>query len=172
MKRLLAGLLLSSLLCSSAFAADKEAVKKLADEVGQATMKGDYAKVIDMTHPGLVKALGGREKAIQTAKDAMAQVAKQGITLKSFTTGDPEEFFVEGKNTFVVVPNSVVMNFPGGKLVGKSFLLGISDDDGKTWKFAEGSGLHDTKENEKSLPKFPAKLKLPAKEPPVITKDN
>ena len=60
----------------------------------------------------------------------------------------------------------------GGKAVSKSYLLGISSDGGKTWKFADGAGLDKKESRDKTLPKLPAELQLPMIEPPAITKDN
>jgi hypothetical protein len=83
----------------------------------------------------------------------------------------PGEFLTEGDYTFVVVPTKLDMTIPCGKAVAKSYLLGISPDGGKTWKFVDGSGMENKEFREKGLPKLPAKLKLPVKEMPEITKD-
>jgi hypothetical protein len=156
----------------SAFADEPKpaTVKKLAEGIGEATIKGDYAKVIDSTHDNVVKSLGGRAEAIKTTESAMKTLMSRGITIKSYTVGQPGEFLTEGDNTFVVIPTSVEMTIPKGKVVGKSYLLGISPDAGKTWKFAEGAAL-DTQAGRDLLPKFPAKLKLPEKQNPQIIKD-
>ncbi|MFM7148374.1 MAG: hypothetical protein ACKO23_00870 [Gemmataceae bacterium] len=149
------------------------AVKKLAQELGAATMKGDNAKVIDYTYDTLVKAMGGREKAIEAVEAVMKQMKAQGITIKVFHAGDPGEFLTEGGNTFVVVPTRVEAVFSKGKVISKSYVLGISSDEGKTWKFADGSGIIKQKElREKLLPKLPAKLKLPEREKPEIIPNN
>jgi hypothetical protein len=147
------------------------AVKKLAQELGDATLKGDYAKVIDHTHGGIVELLGGKEKAVQFVEKGMKQLKAQGITFKAYQAGEPGEFVTEGSNTFVVVPTRFEMGFPGGKVIAKSYLLGISPDDGKTWKFVDGAGLDNKDFREKGVPKLPAKLKLPEKEKPEVIKD-
>jgi hypothetical protein len=56
------------------------------------------------------------------------------------------------------------MKHPKGKFIVKSYLLGISSDNGKTWKFVDGAGLDDKITG--GLPKLPAKLKLPEKQKP------
>jgi hypothetical protein len=95
----------------------------------------------------------------------------QGIAFKSYNVGDPGEFMSEGNNTFVIVPTVLELTFTGGKAIGKSYLLGISSDEGKTWKFGDGAGLAKKESRDRILPKLPAKLKLPAIEQPEITKD-
>jgi hypothetical protein len=147
------------------------AVKKLATELADATRKGDYDRVIDHTHDAIVKDLGGREKAISGIETLMKSLMAKGVTLKGYQVGDPGKFYTEGGNTFVVVPTVMELGFPGGKAVSKSYLLGISTDGGKTWKFADGAGMADRANRERVLPKLPAELQLPALEPPVITKD-
>jgi hypothetical protein len=152
-------------------AARAAAVKKLANEVGDSSLKGDYARVIDLTHDGLVKELGGRDKAIEAIKTALERLKAQGITFKSYKVGDPGEFMSEGNNTFVIVPTVLELTFTQGRAISKSYLLGISSDDGKTWKFADGAGLAKKESRDRTLPKLPAKLKLPAIEQPEIIKD-
>src|SRR5439155_27208216 len=115
--------------------------KKLTHEIADATLKGDHGKLMDHTYDGVIKQLGGREKAI-AAIDAVTQALKaQGITVKSFKVGEPGDFLSEGGNTFVVVPTVMEMTFPGGKAIGKSYVLAISSDGGKSWKFVDGAGI-------------------------------
>ncbi|MSR57503.1 MAG: c-type cytochrome [Planctomycetaceae bacterium] len=147
------------------------AVKKLADSLSDATLKGDYAKVIDLTYEELVEELGGRDEAIKLIEATMKQLAAQGITIKSSQVGAAGDFLTEGDYTFVILPTTVEMAFRGGKATGKSYLLGISPDDGKTWKFADGAGLETKEIRDRVLPKLPAKLKLPEKQKSVIIKD-
>lgn len=146
-------------------------IKKLAEGLADATLKGDYAKVIDGTHEGLVKLLGGRDEAIKTAETSMKAVAEKGITVTKFTVGDPGGLFTEGAYTFTVLPTVVELKSPAGKVVQKSYLLGISGDGGKTWKFADGAGIADKRVRERVLPKLPTKLELPEPSKPEVVKD-
>lgn len=138
-------------------------VKKLAEDIGDATLKEDFAKVIDHTLDTLVKELGGREKAIKAASAMFKQMKAEGLKMKAFKVGEPGDLLGEGSHTFVVVPTTLELAVPGGNVIGKSYLLGISPDMGKTWRFADGSGLDDKDFRDRVLPKLPAKLKLPEK---------
>ncbi|OWK40794.1 hypothetical protein [Fimbriiglobus ruber] len=149
----------------------KEAVRKLAAEVGDATVAGDYAKVIDNTYPTLVKELGGRDKALAAAEAAMKQLAAKGFAIKKYEVGEPDKFYTEGDNTFVVLPAVLHMALPVGKIRTKSYLLGISSDGGKTWKFLDGTSLQRKEFRERVLPKMPADLKLPEMSKPEIEKN-
>jgi hypothetical protein len=146
-------------------------VKKLAKEMGDATLRGDFASLIDRTYPGVGPALGGRQAAIDFTENAMKKLKSKGFAFKSLDVGEPGPLLVEGSHAFVVVPTAMEMSFPGGKLLGKSYFLGVSSDGGKTWTFADGAGVADKAFRDKVLPKLPASLKLPDKMPPQVIND-
>jgi hypothetical protein len=144
-------------------------VKRKAEELGTATVAGNFAAVIDMTYPKILELMGGREKAISLVETQMKAMKEQGATILDFKLGVPSEFKTGGSELFTVIPTTVIVKMPAGKLTGKSFLVGISSDQGKTWSFADGAQM--TEESIKTLfPKFPPSLKLPEKTPPVIEK--
>jgi hypothetical protein len=149
-------------------AAQAATVKKLAQDLCAWTIQGEYAKLIDHTYDGLVKAMGGREAAIETVKTLMGQMSDQGLKITSYSVGEPGKFYTSGKNTFVVIPTVMAMTMPGVRVNNKSYLLGISSDKGKSWKFADGAGLSDPTFLQSIFPKLPAALKLPEKESPEI----
>src|SRR5947208_14617458 len=101
---------------------DTQKVLTVAKEMADATIAGEYAKVLDRTYPGIIKVMGGRDKALQVTQTAMDRIKDQGISIKSFTTLKPGPFEVEGANTFVVVPTEMEMTLPTGKLKAKSYL--------------------------------------------------
>ena len=114
--------------------------------------------------------MGGREKAISIVDAGIKNMKEHGAEILAFRIGVPSDFKTGGSDLFTVIPTEVDAKVPEGKLTGKSFLVGISSDQGKTWFFADGSQLNE--ESVKSMfPKFPAALKLPAKTPPVVTKN-
>lgn len=149
----------------------KKEAKKLAAAMSQSFLKQDFAAVFDHTYEPVVKALGGKEASVKLVKDGMKEMAAMGIAFKSYTVGDPGDLHTEGDNTFVVVPSALEMTVPGGTLKSTGYLLGISADAGKTWKFADGAGLKDKKVRDKVLPKLPAKLELPEYKDPELVKE-
>jgi hypothetical protein len=146
-------------------------VSKKAQVIGDATVKGDYAKVVDSTYPKVVEIIGGQEKMVALIEKSMNQMKAQGFTLISFQAGEPKELLTEGDSTFAVVPTITKLTAPGGKLIARSYLLGVSSDSGKTWKFVDGAGLQQKEVRDKVLPKLPAKLLLPEKQTPEFIKD-
>jgi hypothetical protein len=149
----------------------KKAAKKTAEGIGEAFLKGDFAAVFDHTYEPAVKALGGKEAAVKRVTDGVKEMEAGGFKFKAYTVGDPGDVHAEGDNTFVVVPTTLEMTTPEGKSIQKGYLLGISPDGGRTWKFADGAGLKDKKARDLLLPKLPAKLELPEYKEPEFVKE-
>jgi hypothetical protein len=150
---------------------EQVAVKKLAQDTMDATVKGDFAKVIDQTIDSIVQKMGGRDKAIQISKDTVKAMKAQGFTITKLGVGQPGEFVMEGTNTFTVIPTTVELQSTDAKIKSKGYLLGLSTDGGKSWKFADGAGLKDEAIRREVLPRLPAKLKFPAREKPEVIPD-
>jgi len=148
-----------------------ELVVKLANELAAAILSANNDKILELTHPKALEALGGKEKARRTLGALMALANREAFALKSCKIGKPGEILTEGDTTFVVVPAVLGLQSPDGVLKGKSYLLGLSPDQGKSWTFIEGSSL-ENKAVRKILPKLPAKLRLPAiPDPQVVEGD-
>lgn len=142
---------------------------RLAREMADATLKGSFETVIDHTYPPVVRMLGGREAAIRTSADVFKRLAEQGMSITSYAVSEPTAVLAEGAHTFAVLPTKMEMKFKEGRILSKSYILGISADGGKSWTFIDGSGINS--KTEKILPKLPEKLVLPKKEDPQVIKD-
>jgi len=149
-------------------------IKKLAQGLARATIKGNFETVIELTYPKVVAVLGGKQKAIEGVKRQMTILAQRGIKIASYEVGEPGKAHTAGKNTFVIVPTKMEMSLPGGKLIVKSYLLGISGEASKGgWRFVDGAGMRNEAARAKFLPKFPSTLKLPPQaQPQVIQNKN
>lgn len=147
------------------------AAKNTASELAAAMLKGEHAKVVDRTYDKIVELAGGRDKMIRGIGELAKAMEAKGVKIHALNVGEPGDVLTEGKLAFVVVPTVMVMRVPSVSLTMKSFLLGISSDAGKSWKFVEGSKAADKAAREKVLPPLPAQLKLPALEQPVIMRD-
>ncbi len=148
-------------------------VKEKAEEVLQLLLKGDYKKVVALTHPRVVKEMGGPDKMADDLAAKMKQMKEQGYELRSLKADDPTSSAEAGDRRYVVVPYALEMKAPGGKMAVKSFLVAVSSDKGKTWTFVDGAGLRDVEAQKKMLPDLPdpPALRLPRAEKPVIEED-
>jgi hypothetical protein len=176
MNRRFAGSLVVFALCAtSLLAADakpEQVAKAKADEVAQATVKGDCGKLADLTYPTVVKMMGGRDKMIVAVETGLKNMKDKGYEFVSAKVGEASPLVRGGPEVFTVVPFILEMKVPEGKVRINSYLLGISKNKGKTWTFVDaGKIADDPKLTKKLLPNLPATLKLPKKEKPVFQKD-
>jgi len=150
-------------------AALKNVVKGKVEEIANAVIKEDFPKVADLTHPKVVELMGGREKMISAMESGIKDMKSRGLALRSAKVEDPSDPVAAGSELFVVVPFLLEMKAPGGKVLQKSFVIGVSSDRGKSWAFVNGD--LDIKTVKKVLPTLPDQLKLPEKQKPVFEKD-
>lgn len=145
-------------------------VRKLAQEMATATLEGKFDELIDLTYPAFVESTGGREKAIAAVRQGMAQMQEAGFRMEEFKVGQPGPLHSTDLHQFIVLPTETLIAGPQGKIKAKSYLLGISADAGKTWKFVDGAGLQ-RKANRDRLPKLPEGFELPPFSQPELLPD-
>jgi RNA polymerase sigma factor (sigma-70 family) len=119
----------------------RQAKTKL-EEMNAALSKGDFGKIVDLTHPRLVEKDGGREKMIATMKAVMEDTKSKGFSLRSSTVGAATQFLRTAKALYVVFPTATEITYRvppeiglGGGTTSRSVVVGISENGGKTWAF-------------------------------------
>jgi hypothetical protein len=147
----------------------KEFIKKKAQECCTALAAGDYEKLFDLTYPKIMEMAGGRQVLLKATKDLMEQMKKEGIEFKSMTVDEVTQIEKDGDNTYSIVTTSIEMTHRGGSTSSKGYMLGISNDDGKSWKFIDGAKLNDEMLRKLDI-KLPEKMKLPEKKITIIEK--
>ena len=147
-------------------AATRKLVKQKAQAMVTAILKGDYETVVKSTYEPALETLGGSEGALETIKQQMDQMKASGMKIVNFDLSDPQKIFSTPEMLFVIVPTSTEMSIPNATVNAKSYLLGLSADKGKSWKFVDGSGLASKPE---WLPKLPDGFELPKLSPPQVT---
>jgi hypothetical protein len=115
------------------------------------------------------KMVGGPQALIKLLQSGRAEMKKDGFDFRSVDTGRPKQFVSAGAELLGIVPTTLTMQAPDGKLLQKSYLVAVSPDDGRSWWFIDGAGL-DPDKVKKVIPKFPAKLRLPEKEAPRLVR--
>jgi hypothetical protein len=149
-----------------------KSLKSQAEEVGQAAVQEDHARMAELTHPALVEKFGGRATYAKKLESIAAEMKGQGFRLKQFTIGEPSQPVQAAGDLYAVVPSEVELSGPRGA-VGRqpSYLIAVSQDGGATWKFIDGPGVGGDRSKLKGLfPNFPELLQLPAAQPPVWDK--
>ncbi len=150
---------------SAGAAPSASVVQRQTKRFVQASAKHDWNRLADLTYPTVIAAAGGRASMVGRMKRMAGMMQRQGLTVQAVTVGQPGRFYTLGKRTFVVVPSTTVMGLRGGKVIVRSYELGISNDGGKVWRFINGTGLNSPVLRSKVLPPLPAGLKLPTNPP-------
>jgi hypothetical protein len=158
---------LSDIDVPAALAAAENQARKMADGF----IKGETEAILDAMYPRALELIGGREKMLATIKKGMKEMKAEGTTFHSFRVTAPDKLYRAKNDVLSIVPEVVVMRTAKGKLQQDSFLLGISSDKGRSWKFIDGAGIQ--KNDVRSIiPHFPDGLELPKLPPPRLVKDD
>lgn len=159
-------LLLVSLLAAGAFAQeqlDEEVAGRLqtqAAESGRAFIEGNFERLADYTHSKLVELIGGREKLLGFLRKSVDEMKAEGFVPLSSVPAAPTQVLRVGRQTYAIVPLKFKMRAPRQILVSDSFMIAVSDDEGKNWKFLSGASI-DEEKLKLLLPDAAGKLKLP-----------
>jgi hypothetical protein len=142
-------------------AAASARLKEQAEACSRAFIEGDFGRLADYTHPKVVEMMGGREKMAEFVRKDTAEMKSEGYETLSYALSEPTQVLREGRETYAVLPAKLRIRTPAGVYVAESFMIGLSADDGRSWKFVSGASADPA--TLKIL--FPAeavsKLKLP-----------
>ena len=145
-------------------------IKSEAQKCANAVLNQDFDVVVAQTHPRIVTFMGGKESMITTLKRGMADMRANGSVFSEVTIGTPETPRKIGAWLTSIVPEQAVIKVKQGKLLVNSVLLGISEDEGRHWKFID-LGAVSSENFKTSFPELAGKIALPEKKPPVFKKD-
>lgn len=153
--------------CLSAHAAEDRpaaaaTVKQQAQICGQAILHNDPEAFVSMLHPKAILALGGRNAVIKKLRQANQERKDQGSLIRSVTIGNVTQITQSKTEMFAVVPQTIETAARDGILRGESYLLGVSGDGGKTWRFIDSAEVAELGDQMHTLlPNLPADLRLP-----------
>lgn len=142
---------------------DYPSLKVQAEELGKATVSGNFGKIIDYTHPKIVTLAGGKDKMTASLKSDFAQMKAEGFEMISLKVGEVKQIEKIGDELFAVLLINLTMKVPNGKLAGESSLIGVSGDSGANWKFINGIEQERFKA---MFPKAAEKIRIPAEQQP------
>ena len=153
-------LLLLFLIPVSVFAQDTVSLRKQANAVANAIVKGDYNTLIAHMYPKFVQLAGGREKIAQKIAAGNDQMKTLGGSFQSATIGSPGKFYKAGTEIHCLVPQYTRVKLPNGSIVNHGTLLAITPNKGKIWYFLD-LNKNSIAEIPKLFPNFNKNLKLP-----------
>jgi hypothetical protein len=141
---------------------DYPTLKSQAEELGKATISGDFARLADYTHPKIVEQLGGKDKMIAFLKKDWAQMKAEGYELLSMNVGEVKQIEKIDAELFAVLSITLIMKIQNGKMQAESSVVGISGDGGANWKFINGV----SQERFKTMFPKAGKIRIPAEQEP------
>jgi len=157
---------------NSASSARYPNLKTQADELTQASLKGDDARAADLTYPKLIEVMGGREQYIENLKAVRGEMQSENFSILSASVEDPKDIVEVEKQIYAIVPMTMRMKAPEGILVGRSSLIGVSSDAGKNWTFVTANRELKGEALKVLFPAAADKLRLPESTEPVLERQS
>jgi hypothetical protein len=126
-----------------------------------AFLRGNFDVFVDYTHPKVVELMGGRPKVVAVIQKMLVDEKAQGFVLTGATVGEVRQLTKSGKTGMqVILPTEIVLSGAVVDLRQPSFLLGLSVDNGKTWRFVD-TGPIGGEALRKLFPDCSPELKIP-----------
>lgn len=144
-------------------------VQQEARRCAQSLLANNYTAIFEYTHERVVEKAGGKQKMINALELGIAGMKVRDMKLLDVKIGDAPPPKKVGSWLVSVIPQTVVLQVRDNKVTQASHLIGISSDDGKTWKFIDAGPL--TEERLYALfPELKGQIPLPPKSEPVMEK--
>ncbi|HEY3405787.1 MAG TPA: hypothetical protein VGK59_20525 [Ohtaekwangia sp.] len=145
-------------------------VKEQAEATAKALIEDDYETLLKFTYPKVIELVGGRDQMISLIKKGKIEMKEQGITFEQVTIGEPTPIVTAGNEIHCLIPQTILMKVPNGKVRSESHLLAVSQNSGEHWFFIDTVKLN--KDNIKMVvPNFNEALQLPDKKEPQFIAD-
>lgn len=133
-----------------------------AERFAQLSLNGEVKEMVDYFHPVIIKEMGGKKTVRELIEENNEILKQEGITTLSHEIGEPfNQLNVSGKD-FALIPQYITMQTQINKFKVESYLLSISEDGGKSWKFIN-TGNYPTEKLEELIPEISGKLQIPEK---------
>lgn len=95
-----------------------------------------------MTYTKILEEHGiSRGRLDQQVGAMYANLKTSHVTYSRFDLGAPWTPFVTLGRRYIFIPYNAVLEGMGRKVLAKSFFIGVSEDDGTSWKFMDGQQL-------------------------------
>lgn len=141
-------------------------VKNEAEIMSNLLVNRNYEGFVKYLYPPLIDIMGGKEKVLEIFKQGLPD----GNILKSVKISYPSDIIKVKNQIQCTLEETIELKVRDGRLISTSTLIGISDDDGKTWCFldANSKSLETLK---MAFPNLSDKLILVGSTKPTFIKD-
>ncbi len=145
----------------------EDAVTKDIEKIADALKSNQLALIIEMTHPPILEAMGGKEKALAAVREFLDSSAASGFKVQRFDVIPPLTFLEGDEYHYVIVPFSLMTEFQGLKIRSHGYQLGVRKKTSDEWKYVDGQKLNDAM-FDMYFPDFPDRSKLPEVKKEVV----
>lgn len=131
-----------------------------AESFNKAYLDKDFEMFTKMTVPSIVELAGGQEVMIKVAKEQYETMVSSGMKFVSISPNKPSKIMLGGKDLHAIIPQEVITKFGEDQYKKISYYLASSNDEGKTWTFADLEP-YDAESIKIFVPSFTGELEIP-----------
>jgi hypothetical protein len=142
-------------------------VEKQGTVMAKLLLKKDYKAFAAFIYAPVVKMMGGQEKMASYMEKSLKGMEEEGFSITKVTVGNCSRIIRAEKQLQCTLTETIEMKHSEGKLIQKSTLIGISDDNGLTWTFIDTHGA-TLKELQKTVKELSNELVIPEQEEPTM----
>ncbi len=117
-----------------------ERINQQLNEMKNSFMKGDFEKFIEFSHPDALKKFSSKEEAISFLDANFKLMESNNIKVLDIQFKEPSPIITYNNELQFTIQQAISLKTPNSKRIENSTLVGISVDNGKTWKFIDTSG--------------------------------
>lgn len=113
----------------------KEFIKHEAEVMANALIAKDYETYMKYIHPNFIKHFGGKEQLLSIFKRGLPN----GSVIKKAEISLPSDTIRVNDEIQCTLTESIEMTVPGGIMMIKSNLIGVTQNQGENWYFIDAS---------------------------------
>jgi hypothetical protein len=102
----------------------------------------DIDTVLALTHPKVIKSLGGLPVAKATLQPELARMQSSKMSLESLTFPKAPNFIATAEREYAVVPTLSIVKSKGERAESLNFQFGIKEKTATNWTYIEGSRVN------------------------------
>ncbi|MEC3875046.1 hypothetical protein [Chryseobacterium salviniae] len=103
-------------------------------------LEKNYTKYAEFVYPKVYELLGGKSRMIQVTRNSVNKMEQDGFNFIDLKFKSPSKFINFKNQIQFTITEKILMQTPKGKILAAYTMIGISEDQGKTWKFIDTSG--------------------------------
>ena len=121
----------------------------------------DFDTLTNYFYPGVLKLMGGKEKAIELLNSRFDSLKENGFVFEKSDVLECQMLFLRRINIAVILKDSIKRLRMARRTKSKSYVLGIYNDETKSWYFIEAKQLKNKLMMNLVLPNFKTSLEIP-----------